>query len=84
VVFSGSLRLGGLVGTVTIAAFASAATVTNSQVTPQSAVLLTLQTNPGFLAPSSIWVTTAAGSFTVHAARPVIAALTWAYVILNP
>lgn len=66
------------VGTATIADKTSSVTVTNPVATPNSIVILTPLSDPG----GNLWVTPAAGSFTINrsAHRPSV---TIAYLIIN-
>ncbi len=69
------------VGTATLLEGVTSVTLTNACVTPNSHVILTPQGNPGSL----LWVTTHAGSFTIHregllSPRPQV---TISYVIIN-
>lgn len=70
------------VGTATLAIGAKSVTVTNPVATPNSLVIITPQSNPG----GTLWVTTAAGSFTIHRNSnliPVFSRVTIAYLIIN-
>ena len=67
------------VGQATIAAGATSVTVTTSAATASSNILLTPLANP----KANLWVTRAAGSFTIHASAAPSINLTIAYLIIN-
>ena len=84
-VFNGPVQLPSAVGMVTMAANTNAVTVSNAQVTPSSGVFITPQSNPGMVKMvNQHWVTTTAGSFTIHAQMKVPAPMTFVYLVVNP
>lgn len=72
--------VGHAVGQVTMAAGASSLAVSTPAATAASLVLLTPLGNPG----TPLWISArAAGSFTIAAGRPLPAAVTIQYIVLN-
>lgn len=67
------------VGQATLLAGKTSVTVTTSAATPSSNILLTPLGNPG----GDLWVTRAAGSFTIHSSKAPTASLSIAYLIIN-
>ncbi len=77
---SGHVQIqGDAVGQATMAAGATSVTVTTTAATTASNVLLTPLGKPR----GSLWVTRAAGSFTIHASASQTANLAIAYLIIN-
>jgi hypothetical protein len=78
------------VGQGTIPAHANSAVVTNSNVTAVSHITITLTSNPGDAPgnqtdPAVKWVSRNPGAgFTIHTTRPVLAATTFTYLIVEP
>lgn len=70
---------GNSVGQATIAANSTSVTVSSSAATTSSNILLTPLGNP----KSNLWVTRAAGSFTIHIGKALTGALTISYLIIN-
>ena len=67
------------VGQATLAAGATSVTVTTSAATASSNILLTPLANP----KANLWVTRAAGSFTIHISKTLTSNLSIAYLIIN-
>jgi hypothetical protein len=70
---------GNAVGQATLLAGHSSVTVTTSAATASSNILLTPLANP----KANLWVTRAAGSFTIHASAAPTSNLSIAYLIIN-
>jgi len=70
---------GAAVGQATLAAHTSAVTVTTVAATPTSLILLTPLSDPG----TRLWVSRAAGSFTIHASTPPASSVSLAYLVVN-
>jgi len=70
---------GNSVGQATIPAGSSSVTVTTSAATTSSIILLTLLGK----SKGVLWVTRAAGSFTIHASAVQSSSLSIAYLIIN-
>lgn len=70
---------GNAVGQATLLAGQTSVTVTTSAATASSNVLLTPLANP----KANVWVTRAAGSFTIHISKALTSNLSIAYLIIN-
>lgn len=71
---------GDAVGQVTLPKGKSSVTVSSKAATATSNVLLTLLSNPG---QAQVWVTRAAGSFTIHASHKAASNITIAFLVIN-
>jgi hypothetical protein len=71
---------GDAVGQVTLPKGKSSVTVSTKAATPASNILLTLLSNPG---QAQLWVTRAAGSFTIHASHKAASNITIAFLVIN-
>ncbi len=70
---------GNSVGQATLAVGATSVTVTTSAATASSNILLTPLANP----KANLWVSRAAGSFTIHISKALTSNLSIAYLIIN-
>ncbi len=71
---------GDAVGHVTLPKGKSSVKVSTKAATPTSNILLTLLSNPG---QAQLWVTRAAGSFTIHASHKAASNITIAFLVIN-
>src|SRR6266567_16099 len=71
---------GDAVGQVTLPKGKSSVTVSTNAATATSNILLTLLSNPG---QAQVWVTRAAGSFTIHASHKAASNITFAFLVIN-
>ena len=71
---------GDAVGHVTLPKGKSSVTVRTTAATATSNILLTLLSNPG---QAQLWVTPAAGSFTIHASHKAASNITIAFLVIN-
>jgi hypothetical protein len=70
---------GAAVGQITLAAHTSAVTEISGAATPNSIIVLTPLDDPD----TRLWVSRAAGSFTIHASTPPHSSVSIAYLIVN-
>ncbi len=71
---------GDAVGHVRLPKGRSSVTVSTKAATPTSNILLTLLSNPG---QAQLWVTRAAGRFTIHASHKAASNITIAFLVIN-